>query len=289
MDLLKKDKWQVSDLGIYVSNEAVTGTAFTDDMQDELWNLEDDSWWFQYRADVIIGLIDRFFDPKGMILDIGGGNGYTSSVAKKRGYNVGLIEPSSQACIHAKKRGIENVYCGTVSDDKINDGSIEQFLLLDVLEHVGDDREFAKLLYKKTANNGMCIITVPAFMCLWSSEDNQAGHFRRYRIKELCKLLEECGFDLCYRSYFMSFLFLPILFVRVFLEKIGLSKKMEEHTDEEREKIYQSQFKTRSRVVDAALSFFYGIERTLMRKEARVPWGSSIIVAARKKDSDQPA
>ena len=119
-------------------------------------------------------------------------------------------------------------------------------------------------------------------MCLWSSEDDAAGHFRRYRITGFCELLKECGFDVCYRSYFMGFLFLPILFIRVLLEKIGFLKKQGDRTKEESEKIYKSQFKTRSSLVDTVLGIFEAIEKRLMKKEARVPFGSSIIVVLRK-------
>lgn len=119
-------------------------------------------------------------------------------------------------------------------------------------------------------------------MCLWSSEDDEAGHFRRDRITRLCELLETCGFDVCYRSYFMGFLFLSILFIRALLEKIGLLKKQGDRTKEESEKIYESQFKTSAGLVDTVWGMFEAIEKRLMKKEARVPFGSSIIVVVRK-------
>lgn len=80
----------------------------------------------------------------------------------------------------------------------------------------------------------------------------------------------------------MGFLFLPILFVRVFLERIGLIKKQGDRTKEESEKIYKFQFNTKSGVVDTVLGMLEAIEQRLMKKEARVPFGSSIIVVLRK-------
>ena len=120
-------------------------------------------------------------------------------------------------------------------------------------------------------------------MCLWSSEDDAAGHYRRYRIADLCGLLELCGFDICYRSYFMGFLFIPILLIRVFLEKIGIIKKRVQRTDEEQSKIVEAQFKKRTGIVNIVFSFFEKLEIQLMKKEKRVPFGSSIIVLARKR------
>lgn len=282
MSFLNDKKWVLDESGIFLSKEEMAGTAFSDEQQDGLWQLEDESWWFQYRADVIVGLMDAFFDRNKMAIDVGGGNGYTSSIAAKRGYRTGLIEPSPEACRHAKMRGMDEVCCGTVADDTVNDDVMEQVLLLDVLEHIEDDRSFLDLLHKKIKMGGYCIITVPAFMCLWSSEDDAAGHFRRYRMSQLCQLADACGFEVCYRSYFMSFLFLPILLVRVSLEKIGFLKKAEDRSDEEREEIMKSQFKSQSKLVRWVLGFVEKWERRMMKKPDRVPFGSSIVVVVRK-------
>ena len=229
MDYLNKDKWIEDESGIRFAQDSVTETSFSDKTQNVLMNLEDDSWWFSYRADVIMERMNQYFSKKKHTLDIGGGNGYTSSVAMRNGYSVGIIEPNMAACHHAKMRGIEDVNCGTVTDESILDESIEQALLLDVLEHIENDEGFANLLYRKLVNEGYLLITVPAFKCLWSSEDEAAGHFRRYRIKDLCEILKKQGFYICYQSYFMGFLFFPILFVRVFLEKVGILKPQQEH------------------------------------------------------------
>lgn len=64
---------------------------------------------------------------------------------------MGLIEPSAEACRHAAHRGISKVYCGVIDKDNTADGSIEQMMLLDVLEHIEDDEEFLRLLCQKAA------------------------------------------------------------------------------------------------------------------------------------------
>jgi len=283
MEYLNSKEWETdAESGIRTAKGIITDTAFDDDEQDGLLELEDDSWWFSYRAEVIIKQMDRFFDEDLLTLDIGGGNGYTSGKAQHHGYRMGIIEPSPEACRNALKRGISEVNCGTVTDSSILDESVDQMLLLDVLEHINDDEAFVELLYRKLTSGGKLLVTVPAFRCLWSSEDDSAGHFRRYRIRELNRLLKKCGFRICYRSYFMGFLFLPILFVRVFLEKIGVIKRQEQRSEAERKKIAKSQFRKRGGIVSAVLRVIEGIEKRLMRKHDRVPFGSSIIIVAKK-------
>lgn len=283
MNFLNKDEWTLdSSHGIWKAKSSKTDTAFDDAAQDGLLALEDDSWWFSYRADVIIGQMNKYFSIDKLTIDIGGGNGFTSHMAQLKGFRTGVIEPSPKACYNAKMRGLDVVCCGAVTDTSVKDGSVEQMLLLDVLEHIEDDKAFLKLLNRKLADNGKIIITVPAFRCLWSSEDDVAGHFRRYRIDKLCRLLKKCGFSVLYRSYFMGFLFLPILFIRVFLEKIGVLKRQEDRSDSEREKIAKSQFKSRRGIVSVVLGGFEALESRLMRKSGRVPFGSSIIITAKK-------
>lgn len=284
MAFLNTEKWNYDRItGINSALDADAETAFTDEVQNNLKNLEDGSWWFNYRAEVIIERMNQFFTKNKLTLDIGGGNGYTSSAAKEKGYDIGIIEPNPTACLHAKTRGIDEVYCGTVTNETILDESIAQALLLDVLEHIEDDEGFVNLLYRKIVQGGFLLVTVPAFMCLWSSEDDAAGHFRRYRMAALCDLLKKQGFNICYRSYYMGFLFLPIFVIRVLMEKIGILKRQEERSDEEKAEIARSQFQSKNGIVNIGLSVAEGAERWLMKKENRVSFGSSIIVVARKK------
>ncbi len=60
------------------------------------------------------------------------------------------------------------------------DASVQYVTALDVLEHIPDDaaalREFARVL----APGGLCAVTVPADMALWSDWDESLHHCRRY-------------------------------------------------------------------------------------------------------------
>lgn len=282
MNYLNKTEWSVGEDGIRISN-TVTNTAFTDEMHDDMLEIEELSWWYTYRAGVITDLMDRFFDPEMLTLDIGAGNGSSSFSAYKKGYKIGIMEPSLGACKNAKKRGVTEVNCGAVTEDSVLDESIDQMLLCDVLEHIENDEQFLTLLHKKIKRGGKLLITVPAFMCLWSSEDDAIGHFRRYRINSLCDLMESRGFKVRYRSYFMGFLFFPVLFIRVFLEKLGVLKRCEDRTKEEKEKIARSQHISKKGIVRTVLGIMENIERVLMKKQNRVPFGSSIVVVAEKK------
>ena len=121
--------------------------------------------------------------------------------------------------------------------------------MLDVLEHIEHDDEFLKTLWGKLDTDGRVLLTVPAFPVLWSSEDDSAGHYRRYRLKELTNRVQAAGFKVLYMNYFFEFLFLPILLARVGFEKIGLLKRSEERTEEEKKRISVSQFQEKKGIV----------------------------------------
>lgn len=195
-----------------------------------------------------------------------------------------MIEPSLRACANALKRGVKNIYCGTIDENSIRDGSVDQMMLLDVLEHISDHKKFMKLLRTKLILGGRCLVTVPAFPSLWSSEDEEAGHFRRYKRKELEMLAEECGFSVLYCNYFMEFLYLPILLVRVWMERLGLLKKSMERTREEQQRITKAQFEKRTGPVEWVLHFFQNRESKKIDKDKKIRFGSSLLIVLEKQE-----
>lgn len=256
-------------------------TVFTDETQDSLYRIEKDSWWFSYRAEIITDRMERFFCKETLTADIGGGNGYTTAIAAGKGFQMLLVEPSVRACENAAKRGLKTE-CAMVTEKSPKAGIFGQALLLDVLEHIEDDRKFLSLISQKLPGGGILLITVPAFGCLWSSEDEAAGHYRRYRISELSGLMKDCGFRILYQSYFMSFLFLPVLIFRAGLERTGILKKQWQRTEEEKEKITKTQFQVKNKIVKRVLYSIEKLERRALEKLGKVPFGSSIIVVGKK-------
>ncbi len=276
------EKWKETNDGIYICEDEKPNTAFVEETQDKLFELEDNSWWFQYRSKIILSMMDRYFTKNSFTLDIGAGNGYTSACAARSGYMMGIIEPSISACRHAKMRGLSPILCGTVTEDSILDNTIDQALMLDCLEHIEDDNSMLKMLAKKIRRGGILLITVPAFMSLWSSEDDSAGHYRRYTRTELEKKVTTSGFKVLQSSYFMSFLYIPILLVRVWMERLGFIKRSFERSNEEQDRISQRQFIAQGKLTNSVLNWLEHIEQQKLEKSSKICFGSSIILVALK-------
>tara|TARA_B100000315_G_scaffold114723_1_gene105226 strand:- start:277 stop:756 length:480 start_codon:yes stop_codon:yes gene_type:complete len=69
--------------------------------------------------------------------------------------------------------------------------SVDCVLLLDVLEHIKDDEGFVGSLLEILKEEGVILITVPAYQFLYSGHDMFLKHFRRYRKKNLIKILKK--------------------------------------------------------------------------------------------------
>jgi len=269
--------------GIYFCEGDDIKTRFSNVAQNELFSIEDTSWWFKYRADVIGQIATKFLQPQKLTFDVGGGNGYTTYQMQKRGYSVVLLEPTPAACRNAKRRGLQTVICGALTEQTVRNDTIEQILLLDVLEHIEHDTEFLRTIWTKLAPGGTVLLTVPAFKLLWSSEDDAARHYRRYRLERLKESAQVAGFSIEYFNYFFQFLFFPILFIRVWLEKIGILKRNEERTEEEKKRITEGQFKERKGFVQWLLNIFEQAELKRLLYGKKVRFGSSILCILRKE------
>ena len=79
--------------------------------------------------------------------------------------------------------------------------------LLDVIEHLDDDGLALKEAAHVLVPGGVVIVTVPAFMSLWSEHDVLNEHRRRYRRAELGSRLEQAGLRIERLTYFNSRLF----------------------------------------------------------------------------------
>ena len=73
--------------------------------------------------------------------------------------------------------------------------------MMDVLEHIEDDRGFLAELASKMDPGAAVLMTVPAMPSLWSNWDVLLGHHRRYTKASLASAVELSGFEIVERSY----------------------------------------------------------------------------------------
>lgn len=87
-------------------------------------------------------------------------------------------------------------------------------LAMDVLEHIENDYSALEEWVKTLKLGGLILITVPAFMHLWSNHDTFLGHYRRYKKSELKKIALAVGLQTVKVHYAFSFIYPIVYFLR---------------------------------------------------------------------------
>ncbi|MXU65126.1 class I SAM-dependent methyltransferase [Oceanomicrobium pacificus] len=141
------------------------------------------------------------------ILDAGCGTGGNLPVLAEFG-DVDGFEFNDGAAALASERLGKPVPFGALPDG-IPDypDPFDLIVLLDVLEHIEDDRATLRNLAAKLAPDGRLLVTVPAFQFLWSRHDELHHHFRRYTKATLSAVAQDAGLTVEKKFYFNSTLF----------------------------------------------------------------------------------
>ena len=80
-------------------------------------------------------------------------------------------------------------------------------LMMDVLEHVDDDRGLVRHYADKVPSGAHFLVTVPAFRFLWSGHDVFLEHKRRYRLAEIEATMRDAGLEVVHGAYYFGFVF----------------------------------------------------------------------------------
>lgn len=196
-------------------------------------------WWYKARKRIIEKVLETSIKARNMpssltILDIGCGTGGNYPSLSKYGKVTG-VETDLYAIDIAKKKfpGLKIIQGNLPNLSQLeteNNKKYDCITLLDVLEHIEEENEALLDIKNLIADNGMLLITVPAFMFLWSKSDTVAFHKRRYTKKLLKNSLENAGYKICFLSYFNFFLFFPAFLGKVYINSKKKYKASEEMT-----------------------------------------------------------
>ncbi len=217
----------------------------------------------------------RRYPPPGVVFDVGGGNGYVASGLKQAGIPVVLVEPGRQGIENARRRGLAPLICSTLEDAGFLPGSLPAVGLFDVLEHIREDEAFLQAVYPLLAPGGRVYLSVPAFRLLWSVDDDYAGHYRRYSVSQVQRILSRAGYQVEYAGYIFSMLPMPVLLMRALPSRLGWRKGDDWNR-------YQQEHTRLSGPAGRLLKHWLDWELGQLRRGRAIPFGGSCLVAARK-------
>ena len=166
-------------------------------------------WWYRARRDVLAALIKRkiALPPIARILEIGCGTGHNLAMLSAFG-DVDAIEIDDHSRGIAAQRLGRDVGASPLPElSGVVDQSYDMVAILDVLEHVEDDRAALKAIAARLRPGGSILLTVPQYPWMWTGHDAASHHFRRYTKATLRKVAEEAGLKLDLLQSFNSLLF----------------------------------------------------------------------------------
>jgi SAM-dependent methyltransferase len=235
---------------------------------EQMAKLDSSHWWFTARRRILDGLIERVVRPpnNARILELGAGTGHNLAMLSR----FGTVEASE---LDPVARGIASERLGReVKEAALPDLSMfpaesyDLIALLDVLEHVPDDKGSLAAIKTRLKPGGALLLTVPANPWMWSAHDVAHHHHRRYRKAEIEKLALEAGYEIELLSPFNSLLFPPIAAVRLIGKLTG-----KDDSDDAMPGAF----------VNRTLDAVFGLERSLIGR-VPMPFGVSLAAVLRR-------
>lgn len=176
---------------------------------DRMAEIDQRHWWYRARREILAALIARRIalpaNPR--LLEVGCGTGHNLDMLKRFG-RVDATELDGAARALASRRLGHAVLDSSLPGlEGVPDGSYDLIAILDVLEHVDEDRASLVSMARKLRRGGHILITVPAFPWMWSAHDVVNHHKRRYTKPGLRAVIEAAGLKVETISWFNSLLF----------------------------------------------------------------------------------
>jgi SAM-dependent methyltransferase len=240
------------------------------------FRVEDRHWWFDGSMRFIrSALRDVGVTPTARILDAGcGTGGLLQRLAQRRSWGIEIATEGIGFC---RRRGLDNVLQGSVTELPFRPDAFDLVLSIDVLVHqwVQDDvalREIRRVLVP----GGFVLIQVAGHRSLWSAHDVATLTRHRYTRDELAEKVTHAGLRLVRITYRNTVLSPLAILLKVLRRRHDGAAT---HGD----------LFLLPRFIDRSLFFLLALENFVARRVA-LPFGISIFCVARKPLSpDSPA
>ena len=202
------------------------------------------------------------------VLEVGIGHGAFHDLVGAPSF-VGIdVDPTMVERARRARPGVKWLVADVADDgfpELIGDRHFDTVLCVNVLEHVREQEAGLRNMLGVLAPGGHLLLFVPAFKSLYTDLDRLAGHIRRYRVRQVCRLLVGAGAEVLMAEYFN-----PVGGVGWWLNRFLSHRALESEVVESQVRFFDRYVLPASRALNPVTRGFFG---------------QSVIAAARKPTS----
>lgn len=152
--------------------------------------------WWRARTDLILQVLRQSrIQPPARVLDVGCGWGVTLERLERKGFSTVGLDVSRQALERLDRADRDLVEADITQPLPPSAPRFDAVLLLDVLEHLDDDRGAVARLAPLVRPGGVLIASVPALPELFGEFDELQGHRRRYTMPMVEALVNDAAWS----------------------------------------------------------------------------------------------
>ena len=178
--------------------------------------------------------IMEIFSPwvSGHVVEYGAGVGTVSRRLAHLASELTLVEPSSNLVPMLRARFATLDKTTVIAETlerhsaRMTPESVDTVVLVNVLEHIEDDRAALNALVRMLRPGGHLLLFVPALQFLMSKLDRQLGHFRRYHKPDLIEKTRDAGAEVLECRYFDVLGVLPWLILNRFVGSTSFNPRL---------------------------------------------------------------
>jgi SAM-dependent methyltransferase len=256
---------------------ALDYTDYPSDGFDVTAEVEARSFWVRTRNRILAQVFKRFTDASRPldVLEIGCGNGGVIDTLR-RIPNLRLTgsEIYLQGLRYARAKMPDVDFIQLDATDIPFRGAFDVVGAFDVLEHIDDDELVMRQVRHALRPDGLFVVTVPQYQWMWSTLDELVHHKRRYGTRELDVKLKRAGFDVVYRTSFVTALLPVMVATRLF--------------DRVRRRTGDTKAEFSNRVgppplINGLLDWIMRLDEAVLKLGATLPFGGSLLAVARPR------
>ena len=226
-----------------------------------------DYWWYRVRASMLETVLAGFVPGDADVLDVGSADGPS----------VGWLEGLWKVTVDIDPRGLKpgRGVCASATALPFADSTFDVVGAFDVIEHCDPESAVMSELARVLRPGGVLLVSVPAYQWAWSLHDDLNGHHRRYTRTRALAATRASGLAPERATYAFTSTF-PLFAAERLTRRAAraLSRSTVAPAD-------VAPVPSMPAAADRLLGALGGIDVRLL-KRWNLPFGSSVVVAARK-------